>query len=205
MDSKEHWDALYRTKGAQDLSWYQPTAQLSLDLIRRIAPDPATPILDVGGGASTLVDGLLAARYEDVTVLDLAPSALQIAQQRLGREASRVRWLVGDVLEMPLSADACGVWHDRAVFHFLTTLEQRARYVAQVRRTVRPGGHVLVASFGLDGPPKCSGLDVVRYGPDSMHAEFGAGFRLLQSESEEHHTPGGKVQSFIYCLCRFGD
>ena len=203
MDGREHWDALYRTKGAQELSWYQPQAQRSLDLIRRIAPNAGTPILDVGGGASTLVDGLLAARYEAVTVLDLAPTALQIARQRLGREAVRVRWLVGDALDVPLAADTCGVWHDRAVFHFLTTPEQRSRYVAQVRRTVRPGGHVLVASFSLDGPPKCSGLDVVRYGPDSMHAEFGAGFRLLQSESEEHHTPSGKVQSFLYCLCRF--
>ena len=184
------------------MSWYQPEARISLDLIRRVAPDPSTPIIDVGGGASTLVDGLLDAGYGAVTVLDLAPAALALAQQRLGANAARVRWLPADALEVPLPPAAYGVWHDRAVFHFLTDSEDRARYVAQTRRAVRPGGHVIVASFSPEGPPKCSGLDVVRYSPEGMHAEFGEGFRLLDSVREDHHTPGGIVQAFVCCLCR---
>lgn len=169
MDRQQHWDAVYRAKGATGVSWYQPKAAISLELIRRLAPDRATPILDVGGGAA------------------------------------RVRWLAADVLDAPLPAAHWGLWHDRAVFHFLVRPDDRERYVAQVRRAVRPGGHVLVAAFGLDGPAKCSGLEVVRYGPDSMHGEFGDDFRLLESVSEEHRTPTGAVQSFVYCLCRFDE
>lgn len=205
MDRQQHWDAVYRAKGATGVSWYQPKAAISLELIRRLAPDRATPILDVGGGASTLADGLLEAGYLDLTVLDLAPSALELAQRRLGERAARVRWLAADVLDAPLPAAHWGLWHDRAVFHFLVRPDDRERYVAQVRRAVRPGGHVLVAAFGLDGPAKCSGLEVVRYGPDSMHGEFGDDFRLLESVSEEHRTPTGAVQSFVYCLCRFDE
>jgi SAM-dependent methyltransferase len=202
MDPKEHWERIYRVKAPTEVSWYQPEARISLDLIRRVAPEPSTPIIDVGGGAATLVDGLLDAGYAAVTVLDLAPAALTLAQQRLGAKASRVVWLPADVLDALLPRAAYGVWHDRAVFHFLTNPEDRARYVAQTRHAVRPGGHVIVASFSPEGPPKCSGLDVVRYSPESMHTEFGEGFRLLDSVREDHHTPGGVVQAFVYCLCR---
>jgi SAM-dependent methyltransferase len=205
MDRKQHWDSVWRTRGEADVSWYQPRADVSLELIHRLAPDRTTPIIDVGGGASTLADGLLEAGYSELTVLDIAPAALELARQRLGERARRVNWLAADVLEAPLPAGSFGVWHDRAVFHFLVQPADRERYVAQVRRAVRPGGHVIVAAFGLDGPPTCSGLDVVRYGPDSMHAEFGGGFRLLEHASEEHRTPTGRVQSFVWCLCRFGD
>lgn len=156
----------------------------------------------MGGGASTLVDGLIDAGYRNVTVLDLAPSALAIAQERIGTRAHRVTWIAGDVLDAPLPADSYAVWHDRAVFHFLTDPEERTRYVAQTRRAVRPGGHAIVASFGPEGPTRCSGLDVVRYSPDSMHEEFGEGFRLLDSVREDHHTPSGAIQAFVYCLCR---
>jgi SAM-dependent methyltransferase len=202
MDPKEHWERIYRVKAPTEVSWYQPEARISLDLIRRVAPDPATPVIDVGGGAATLVDGLLDAGYEAVTVLDLAPAALALAQQRLGARASRVRWLSADVRDALLPHAAYGVWHDRAVFHFLTSADDRARYVAQAGRAVRPGGHVIVASFSPEGPPKCSGLDVVRYSPQSMHTEFGEEFRLLDSVREDHHTPGGIVQAFVYCLFR---
>jgi SAM-dependent methyltransferase len=202
MDPRQHWDEIYRRKGATGVSWYQPAAELSLALIRRLAPDPHTPVLDVGGGASTLVDGLLGAGYEDVTVLDVSGAALALAKERLGAAAARVRWIEASVLEAELPRQAFAVWHDRAVFHFLTAEPDRRAYVEQVRRAVRPGGHVIVAAFGLDGPPSCSGLPVVRYGPDSMHDEFGASFRLLDSVREDHHTPAGKVQSFVYCLCR---
>jgi SAM-dependent methyltransferase len=202
MDPKEHWERIYRVKAPTEVSWYQPEARISLDLIRRAALDPSTPVIDVGGGAATLVDGLLDAGYTDVTVLDLAAAALMLAQRRLGARASRVRWLPADVRHALLPPAEYGVWHDRAVFHFLTDPQDRARYVRQARHAVRPGGHVIVASFSPEGPPKCSGLDVVRYTPQSMHSEFGEGFRLLDSVREDHHTPGGVVQAFVYCLFR---
>jgi SAM-dependent methyltransferase len=205
MRPEEHWERVYRSKAPTEVSWYQPEARLSLELIRRIAPDGATPILDVGGGASTLVDGLLDAGYRTITVLDLAPTALALAQRRLGALAERVTWLAADVLSAALPKGGYSVWHDRAVFHFLTDPDDRARYVEQTRRCVRPGGHVIVASFGQDGPTRCSGLEVMRYSPETMHAEFGPVFRLLDSVREEHHTPSGTIQAFVYCLCRVED
>ncbi|MEO7476946.1 MAG: class I SAM-dependent methyltransferase [Gemmatimonadales bacterium] len=200
--SQEHWERIYRTTDPTRVSWYQPEARLSLDLIRRVAPDLDAPIIDVGGGASLLVDGLLDAGYHSVTVLDIAPSALAVARQRLGERADRVVWMEGSILDARLRASAYAVWHDRAVFHFLTDQPDRARYVEQTRHAVHHGGHVIVASFGPEGPTRCSGLEVTRYSPEGMHAEFGATFRLLDSVSEDHHTPGGAVQAFVYCLCR---
>ena len=202
MNREKHWDRIYRAKAPTEVSWYQPEARLSLELIRRIAPELDASVLDVGGGASTLADGLLSAGYRDVTVLDLAPAALARAQERLGERATQVRWVVADVLDAPLPAASCAVWHDRAVFHFLTDVRDRARYVAQAQRIVRPGGHIIVASFGPEGPSQCSGLEVVRYSPEALHTEFGAAFRLLDSAREDHRTPGGSVQAFVYCLCR---
>jgi ubiquinone/menaquinone biosynthesis C-methylase UbiE len=202
MSRQKHWDRIYRTKAPTEVSWYQPEARLSLELIHRVAPGLDASVLDVGGGASTLADGLLSAGYRDVTVLDLAPAALARAQERLGELATQVRWIVADVLDAPLPAASCAVWHDRAVFHFLTDPRDRARYVAQAQRIVRPGGHVIVASFAPDGPTHCSGLEVVRYDPYGLHAEFGSAFRLLVSAKEDHRTPAGTVQPFVYCLCR---
>ena len=202
MTQADHWEHIYRTKDPTQLSWYQPQAQLSLALIQRVAPNLEAPIIDVGGGASTLVDGLLDAGYRSVTVLDLAPSALAIARQRLGARAAKVAWIAGSILDVQLRASAYAVWHDRAVFHFLTHQRDRAGYVEQTRRAVRAGGHVIVASFGLDGPPECSGLDVARYSPEGIHVEFGKSFRLLDSVREDHHTPSGVTQAFVYCLCR---
>ena len=202
MNQEQHWDRIYRTTAPTEVSWYQPEARLSLKLIRRVAPQLDAAIVDVGGGASTLVDGLLDHGYRDVTVMDLAPAALAHAQERLGQRAQQVRWVVADALETSLPPASCAVWHDRAVFHFLTDARDRARYVAQVHCVVRPGGHVIVAGFGPEGPSRCSGLEVVRYDPDGLHAEFGSAFRLLDSAKEDHRTPAGTVQPFVYCLCR---
>jgi ubiquinone/menaquinone biosynthesis C-methylase UbiE len=204
MDPRAHWQKVYETKKPTEVSWYQPAARVSSSLIRRVAPDRSAAIIDVGGGASTLVDGLLAAGYSSVTVLDVSSAALVQASERLGGDAARVTWLEANVLDATLPASAYDVWHDRAVFHFLTEAVDRERYVKQVRRSVRPGGYVMVATFALDGPTKCSGLEVARYAPEELHGEFGSDFQLVDSAREEHHTPTGAVQPFIYCLCRVG-
>ena len=202
MQSKEHWEQVYTTKGANSVSWFQEHAQQSLQLIRQTGVQKDAGIIDVGGGASTLVDDLLADGYSNVAVLDLSEAALAAAKQRLGGRAQQVSWLVGDITQVNLPRHAYAVWHDRAVFHFLTTAEEREAYVRAVLRAVRPGGHVIVATFAEDGPERCSGLPVVRYSADGLHAQFGAPFTLLRHEREEHHTPAGAVQKFIYCMCR---
>lgn len=203
MDRRSYWDDVYRTKGPERVSWFQAEARLSRSLIERSAPDRGARIIDVGAGASTLVAGLLDAGYRQLTVVDLSSTALALAQQRLGCAAAQVSWIAGDVLALDVSPAAFDLWHDRAVFHFLTQAEDRTRYVAQVRRAVAPGGHVLVATFAEDGPTRCSGLEVARYSPAALHGEFGPDFRLLASEREVHITPTGSEQAFTYCLCRF--
>jgi SAM-dependent methyltransferase len=202
MDPRNHWQRVYTRRKPTEVSWYQPKAELSASLIEHIAPDRSLSIIDVGGGASTLVDGLLAHGYERITVLDVSSAALAAAAARLGAAAARVTWLEADVLDAALPGLGYDVWHDRAVFHFLTGEADRQRYVEQVRESVRLGGHVLVATFAPDGPAKCSGLDVARYGPLELHGQFGPDFQLLESVREEHHTPAGVVQPFTYCLCR---
>jgi SAM-dependent methyltransferase len=202
MDPKTHWETIYRTKDVHAVSWFQAEARRSLDLITSISPDRSAPIIDVGAGASVLVDNLLAAGYGDVSVLDVSEAALGISRDRLGSDSSRVKWIGADVLRAQLDEGAYAVWHDRAVFHFLTDASDRQAYVEQVRRAVRPGGFVLVATFAEDGPEYCSGLPVVRYSAEGLHSEFGSDFQLVRSEHEDHRTPGGAEQSFLYCLCR---
>lgn len=202
MDSKAHWEAIYRTKAPQEVSWFQPEARVSLDLIRRVAPAPTASILDVGGGASTLVDGLVEAGYSNVHILDLSAAALSQSRLRLGTAGARVTWIEADVRTADLPRAAFDIWHDRALFHFLTAAADRARYVAQVRHAVRPGGHVVVATFAEDGPTRCSGLPVVRYTPDALRDELGAGFQLIDSLRDEHLTPSGARQAFVFCLFR---
>jgi SAM-dependent methyltransferase len=205
MNSRTHWDRIYRNTSPELVSWYQPEPTLSLELIGQAVPDRSSAILDVGGGASTLVDGLLAAGYHRLTVLDLSGEALAKARTRLGAAAAPVTWLEADVLTAPFASHAYDLWHDRAVFHFLTDPSDRRRYVAQARLAVRPGGHVLIATFAPDAPPRCSGLDVMRYSPEALEAELGPGLRLRSSRREEHRTPRGQTQAFSYCLFRIGE
>jgi len=202
MDPRSHWQKVYTTRKPTEVSWYQPAAVLSLSMIRRVAPDHSAAIIDVGGGACTLVDGLLAGGYDRVTVLDVSGAALAEASARLAKDAERVTWLEANVLDTALPAHAYDVWHDRAVFHFLTDAADRQRYVARVRASVRPGGYVIVAAFASDGPAKCSGLEVARYAPQELHGQLGLDFELLDSAREEHRTPAGVIQPFTYCLCR---
>lgn len=202
MDTTTHWDKVYTTKAPEAVSWYRPHLETSLVLIERAAEARSAFILDVGGGESTLVDDLLLRGYENITVLDVSQTAIELTKGRLGRAAKQVRWLVADITEIELEPRAYDVWHDRAVFHFLTAPEQRIAYVRQVARSVKPGGHVIVSTFGPEGPTKCSGLDVVRYDADSLHHEFGRRFRLVESSKELHQTPFGTTQQFLYCYCR---
>ena len=202
MQSRDHWNRVYTTKTPTGVSWFQEHALQSMALIHQAGLSKDAAIIDVGGGASTLVDDLVAEHYRNVTVLDLSYAALAAAQTRLAERAGDVTWIAGDITQVELPVRAYDVWHDRAVFHFLTSQEDRDAYVRAVLRAVRPGGIVIVATFAEDGPDHCSGLPVMRYSADTLHAEFGAPFTLLRQEREEHHTPGGATQKFIYCMCR---
>lgn len=202
MDTQHHWENVYHIKDSAKVSWYTPHLETSLQLIQRLAPNLDAAILDVGSGASTLADDLLEAGYSHLDMLDISCHALEIARMRLGECASHICWRVGDVLEVNLPHAHYDVWHDRAVFHFLTEAPQRERYVQQVRQAVRPGGYVVMATFGTQGPLQCSGLDVRRYDAASLHSEFGDDFRLLDSLTVNHHTPAGATQQFLYCYCK---
>ena len=202
MTTKAHWDDVYQSKAMDEVSWYKPHLDVSVSLIEDAAPDRGSAIIDVGGGEATLVDDLVTRGHGDVTVLDISQAAIEVAKARLGSSAALVHWITGDITEVELEAARYDIWHDRAVFHFLTNAEDRAAYVRQVARAVKLGGHVIVATFGPEGPEKCSGLDVVRYDAGSLHGEFGPKFRLLDSVTEHHETPWGTPQQFMYCLCR---
>ena len=202
MDTRRHWEKIYTTRAPEQVSWYRPHLETSLALIKRARTRRSTAIIDVGGGESTLVDDLLAHGYENLSVLDVSQTAIDVTKKRLGPAAETVNWLVGDITEVQLALNAYDVWHDRAVFHFLTSTEERAAYVRQVAHAVRPGGHVIISTFGPEGPTKCSGLDVERYDADSLHEQFGVRFRLLDSAKELHQTPFGTTQQFLYCYCR---
>lgn len=202
MDVQTHWEKIYTEKAPDEVSWYRPHLETSLTLIEQAAASRFASIIDIGGGESTLADDLLARGYENLTVLDISQTAIEANKKRLGKAAERVHWLVADITRVDLEACAYDVWHDRAVFHFLTATSDRIAYVRQVAHAVKPGGHVIVSTFGPEGPTKCSGLDVVRYDAESLHNEFGAHFRVLQSSKELHRTPFGTVQQFLYCYCR---
>lgn len=204
MTNEEHWQADYQKKRPDEVSWYQPHLERSMAFIRSSGVPRAARIVDVGGGASTLVDDLLDERYERISVIDLAEAALGAARQRLGARAAAVEWIVGDVTTPLVAQNSVDFWHDRAVFHFLTAEDTRSAYLTQVHRAVKPGGHVLVATFGLDGPEHCSGLPVYRYDAAGIHATFGRAFEKVGDATEHHQTPSGTVQSFVYCFCRRG-
>ncbi|PMR68464.1 class I SAM-dependent methyltransferase [Halomonas heilongjiangensis] len=199
MTTKPHWERLYATKPSHRLGWYEPSLQTSLALIRRTGVTRAAPIIDVGGGASTLVDDLLEAGFEDLTVLDIAAAALAQARARLGERAGRVRWIEGDVTDVILPDDHYAIWHDRAVFHFLTDAEDRTRYVDRLWRALTAGGHIVIATFAPEAPPTCSGLAVVRYTPEGLHRELGASLTLREHHQALHVTPGGVEQRYLYC------
>jgi SAM-dependent methyltransferase len=199
-----HWERIYRSKRPEQVSWYRPHLDTSLALIEfATSGDRSASIIDVGGGASTLVDDLIERGYNDVTVLDISQASLDLTKTRLARVDS-VRYISGDATSPIFSDRHYDVWHDRAVFHFLTSSSDRSAYVRNAAMAVRPGGHIILSTFGPEGPARCSGLDVVRYSVEELHAEFGAQFHLIQSSIEVHQTPSGTTQQFVYCLCSLG-
>ena len=201
MSRREYWEKIYGNQKGNDVSWYQPRLQRSLDLILSTGIGPDARIIDVGGGTSTLVDDLVDRGFRHVTVVDIAEAPLDAAQKRLGERASQVAWQVGDVTALDFPRDSFDLWHDRAVFHFLTSDVDRKAYLERVCCAVRQGGHVVLATFGPQGPEQCSGLPVVRYSAGELHAAFGPAFRLVEHVEERHRTPWGTEQEFVYCLC----
>ncbi|MGE5265097.1 MAG: class I SAM-dependent methyltransferase [Acidobacteriota bacterium] len=205
MQTKEHWEHLYSTKPPNGVSWFQEHAERSLRLIQGTGVPPSASIIDIGGGTSPLVDDLLQSGYSAVTVLDISGVALAAAQKRLGSRSGRVGWIEANIADVVLPVHTYDVWHDRAVFHFLTTPQDRQAYVQALRRAVKPGGHIILATFAEDGPTECSDLPVRRYSANELCAELGTLFTLVKHEKEEHHTPFGTVQKFVYCYFRRGD
>lgn len=201
---KRHWEQVYTDKDAQQVSWYQGRPSTSLELIGRAGVASTDALIDVGGGASTLVDHLLARGFTDVSVLDIAERALVAARQRLGEAADKVNWIQCDITEF-VPERQYRLWHDRAVFHFLTEGADQAAYVSALHRGLQPGGHLLIGAFALDGPQMCSGLPVRRYDADLMNETLGQDFRLLTTCREGHQTPAGKVQQFCFYLYQYQD
>jgi SAM-dependent methyltransferase len=193
---KDHWERVYGTRQSTDVSWYQPVPTRSLALLDDAGVGPATALIDVGGGDSTLVDALLDRGFGALTVLDLSGAALARARERVGARADDITWIEADITRAELPTAGYGVWHDRAVFHFLTETDDRARYVATAAASVKPGGMMILATFALDGPTRCSGLDVARYSTDTLAAEFSEAFVLQRGLSDEHTTPSGTTQRF---------
>jgi len=196
-DRQAHWDNVYRTKREDEVSWFQASPTLSLDLIRAAGVERSASIIDVGGGASRLVDALSEEGFANLTVLDVSEAATETAKARLGARATGVTWIVADVTKWE-PACTYDVWHDRAAFHFLIAPEDRAAYAQRVLQAVRPGGHVIIGTFAQDGPERCSGLPVVRHDAESIGHVLGPSFKLIETRRHEHQTPLGGSQKFQY-------
>lgn len=203
MDRKEHWQTVFTTKGEQDVSWFEALPAMSLRMMESAGLSPDTCVLDVGGGDSHLVDALASRGLDCLAVLDVSGVALHRAQERLGDLAGAFTWIEADVTTA-WSLKPMDIWHDRAVFHFLTSAAERARYRSHLLQTVKPGGAVIIATFALDGPERCSGLPVARYSAETLAAELGAEFTLVEAARHEHATPWGAVQPFVYARFQRG-
>jgi SAM-dependent methyltransferase len=205
VSKQEHWNAIYADRTPDGVSWYRPHLDRSVAYVESSGLSHEAAVIDIGGGASTFVDDLVDRGYSDVTVLDLSESALAVAQARLEGRASRVDWVCADVTDADLPRNAYDFWHDRAVFHFLCSRDDRLRYVEAVRGSLRPGGHVVIATFGPNGPEECSGLEVLHFTAESLDAELGDGFETIDTALEIHNTPWGAEQEFVYVHWRRTD
>jgi ubiquinone/menaquinone biosynthesis C-methylase UbiE len=202
VDRKAHWEQVYTTKARAEVSWFQAEPARSLALVREAAAGRPVSIIDIGGGDSSLVDGVVSEGLGQMTVLDISGAALARARARLGARASEVRWIEADVTRADLADGSLDIWHDRAVFHFLTDAADRARYVALAARALRSGSTMLVFTFALDGPSRCSALDVMQYSPESLARELGEAFTLVEGMAESHRTPSGAEQRFTVAVLR---
>lgn len=196
----KHWNDAY-AGGGRDVSWFQSQAAVSMVLIKSVASASDTPVIDIGGGASVLVDNLLAARFTDVSVLDVSELGLEVARERLGDAAKDVDWIACNLLNW-LPPRRYGVWHDRAVLHFLTAADDRVHYRKTLLAALRPGGHAVIGVFAEDGPERCSGLEVRRYSQDDLTQLLGDAFAIVDRRRETHRTPGGNPQPFNWVVAR---
>ena len=199
LERQAHWQNVYLTKGERDVSWFQKSPTISLDLIHETGVSTESSIIDIGGGASRLVDALIAEGFRSVTVLDLSEEALATSRERLGSRAQCVNWIVADILAWQPQY-IYDLWHDRAAFHFLTESNDRTAYAECVRKALRPGGHLIIGTFAPDGPGRCSGLPVVRHDAASLGMIFGPSFHLVKSLRHDHQTPAGTIQRFQFSL-----
>ncbi len=199
MSNKEHWENVYKTKSSDSVSWFQSHSEKSIKIICELEADLSAKIIDVGGGASTLVDDLVNIGYSNLSVLDVSGSALAISKHRLGNHSKNIKWIESDVTQLKIPKHSIDVWHDRAVFHFLTDANKRKKYVDAVISAIKPGGHLIISTFSLEGPEEGSGLTVQRYNKESLDNEFSSSFQLLDYENENHMTPFSTQQKFIYC------
>ena len=200
-DRRAHWESVYTSKGEREVSWFQESPAPSLELLELVGANPRSAIIDIGGGASRLVDTLLSLGYKDVTVLDLSAAALAAAQARIGEKAQRAQWLAADVASWAPSR-TYDIWHDRAAFHFLTEERDQAAYVGRLRLALRKEGHAIIGTFAPDGPEKCSGLPVIRHDAASLSHALGADFVLVDARRHEHLTPWGSMQRFQFSTFR---
>jgi ubiquinone/menaquinone biosynthesis C-methylase UbiE len=199
FDPKTHWENIYGQKKPNEVSWYTPHLNSSLQVLTSAGLNPSSHLIDVGAGASTLVDDLIKRGTKSMTILDISGEALAVSKARLGQRANEVEWIEADITQAKLRKEYYDNWHDRAVFHFLTNIEDRRRYVAAMTDALKPQGQLAMATFSLQGPLRCSGLDIVRYSSQTLQAELGKGFRLIEALEEEHQTPFNTAQKFIYC------
>lgn len=202
MDRREHWEGVYTSKATDRLGWFRPHLETSFSWIGELGLSPDSPLIDIGGGASTLVDDLIEAGHTAITVLDVSEAALDAAKSRLGEQARLVTWIRADVTDAGAITGRFELWHDRAVFHFLVEEDDRRAYVANLEKSVEPGGHLVIGTFAPEAPPKCSGLPVQRYEHEQLAEALGSGFELLRHHKEMHVTPGGVEQMYVYCLFR---
>ncbi len=199
MNQKDRWEQVYSTKPTEKLGWYKPHLQTSLSWIKELGLAMDAPIIDVGGGASTLVDDLLGKGYRSITVLDISKKALSLVKARLGERADLVTWLEGDITSVDLPTHHYELWHDRAVFHFLTAPQQQRKYRDNLLKALRPSGHLIIGTFAPEAPPRCSGLPVQRYSPKQIESALCSEFELKRDHKELHVTPGGVEQMYLYC------
>jgi 2-polyprenyl-3-methyl-5-hydroxy-6-metoxy-1,4-benzoquinol methylase len=201
LNRQAHWQRVYNEKGENQVSWFQERPNISLELIEAVRADSSSAIIDIGGGASRLVDALVEKGYRDLTVLDLSESAVSIAKMRLGERAAMVKWIIADVTQWE-PARAYDLWHDRAAFHFLTEVSDRTVYIDRLTKAVRSGGHAIIGTFALDGPERCSGLPVVRYDAARLSATLAPSFALVDMRRDDHKTPWGVIQRFQFSVFR---